>query len=343
MGIVADFVKRAQDQLDGAAASSFGAVVSGMSTTVSAMATLAVVLIGVNMILQYRPMSAGAMLVTMIKLVIIIKIGLVWSQFHAVASSVEDGINSIAARLLGSFSENAGSANSLAAAMDGFISDFSTKANATLSNLSWMAGAIMSVVITVSLGAIAAVTALLLVFAKVMVTVYLGIAPVFIVLSMFEATKDYFNKWLQGAISYMLYPLVIATMLGGVIRIVKAYMSNLGAQSVSESVADYLPYMACLIIMILCILCIPMIVSSLSGVIQAVSPGGVVGRAASAGLGAAAMARAGLSAGQKLANSELGKQAAAAASTGATNLAGGALKGGISLAEEIAARTSRLG
>ena len=113
----------------------------------------------------------------------------------------------------------------------------------------------MSVIITFSLGSIAALAALLLIFGQVMVTIYLGIAPIFIALRMFEATKDYFNRWLQGAVSYMLYPLVTAVMLGGLIRIVMGYMETLNS-SLTESVSDFTPFIACLIIMAVCTLCI---------------------------------------------------------------------------------------
>ena len=336
MGVIEEFVGRAQGQLDDVAQSSFGAVLDGMGNLAAVMATLTVVMLGVNMILQYRPMSAGQIVVTFIKLIAIGSIGLVWGQFNMISVAVEGGINSIAANLLGQYGGGEVPSNNLAGAMDAFIATFARKANQVMEPMGWKAGAIMSVVVFVSMGILAALAALLLIFGKVMVTIYLGIAPIFIALSMFELTKDYFNRWLQGTVSYMLYPLVTAVMLGGLIRIVQGYMSSLDA-SFTESISDFTPFVACMVIMIVCTLCIPMIVSSLSGMIMAVTPTQAALAAAGAG-GVAALA------GRKVAASAAGR----AVSAGAQKLTGGAQNygdlaaaGSRDLAQRIAARSAK--
>ena len=276
------------------------------------------------------------LVVTFIKLIAIGSIGLAWGQFNMISSAVEGGINSIAATLLGQFGGSQVPANNLAAAMDAFIAAFADKANQVMEPMGWMAGAIMSVVVFVSMGSLAALAALLLIFGKVMVTIYLGIAPIFIVLSMFELTKDYFNRWIQGAVSYMLYPLVTAVMLGGLIRLVIGYMETLNT-SATESVSDFIPFITCMIIMVVCTLCIPMIVSSLSGMIMAVTPTQAALAAAGAG-GVAALA------GKKVAASAAGR----AVSAGAQKLTGGAQNygdlaaaGSRDLAQRIAARSAK--
>lgn len=336
MGVVEEFVGSAKDQLDSVAASSFGAVLNGMGNLAAVMATLAVVMLGVNMILQYRPMSAGQIVVTFIKLIAIGSIGLVWGQFNMIASAVENGVDSIASHLLGEFGGSRVPSDNLAGAMDTFISTFANKANQVMEPMGWMAGAIMSVVVFLSMGSIAALAALLLIFGQVMVTVYIGIAPIFIVLSMFEITKDYFNRWLQGTVSYMLYPLVTAVMLGGLIRIVMGYMDTLST-SMTDSISDFIPFIACMVIMIVCTLCIPMIVSSLSGMIMAVTPTQAVLAAAGAG-GLASMAA------KKTVTSAAGRAAAAGAkkaTAGAQNYGQLATAGAQSLAHRVAARSSK--
>ena len=104
-----------------------------------------------------------------------------------------------------------------------------------------------------------------------MVTIYIGIAPIFIATSMFQSTSEYFRKWLQGTIHYMLYPLVIAVLLSSMIRILNGFILTLNT-SVSQSIADVIPFYACLFIMVISIIFIPLIVSSLSGMIGGASP-----------------------------------------------------------------------
>lgn len=103
MGLVNEFVERSQGLLDEVAASSFGAIMGGMQTTVGAMATLAIVLLAINVVLQYRPLPFGAVLIIVLKLVIITKIALDWGQFNIVFSAVRDGINQIAGLILSDF------------------------------------------------------------------------------------------------------------------------------------------------------------------------------------------------------------------------------------------------
>ena len=149
MGMIEGFVSRAQGELDSVAQSSFGAVLDGMGTLAATMATLAVVMLGVNMVLQYRHMSAGQIVVTFIKLIAIGSIGLVWGQFNLIASAVEGGVDSIAANLLGKFGGGEVPSSNLAAAIDNFLSVFSEKANEVMEPMGWMGGAVMSVTVVV--------------------------------------------------------------------------------------------------------------------------------------------------------------------------------------------------
>lgn len=268
MGIVSDWVDVAQGQLDGVAASMFGEVVSAAGTTISAMATLAIVFLGINLVMQYRPMSAGYVLATVIKLVVIVWIGLKWGQFNAIASAITSAMNSLGAVML----SGVGAGGTLAGAIDTLLSKIATAANAALEPLNWMTGAVLSVVIAVGLGLIGAIIALALIFASVVLTFYLGIAPIFIALSMFETTKDFFSRWMQGAISYALVPVVLGGVLGGMVRIVQSYMNTLSSGDAGASIAGFIPFLSILGIMFFIIIMIPQIVSGLTGMMQFSGP-----------------------------------------------------------------------
>lgn len=333
MGLVNEFVERSQGLLDEVAASSFGAIMGGMQTTVGAMATLAIVLLAINVVLQYRPLPFGAVLIIVLKLVIITKIALDWGQFNIVFSAVRDGINQIAGLILSDFGGSSVPSGNLALSMDRFIVDMSDATNEATSSLGLFASAMMAILVFCALSLIAGLTALLLVFSMVMVTIYVAIAPVFIALSIFEMTKDYFNRWLQGAISYLLYPLVTAALLGALIRIVKAYIDSID-ESAINTIADFVPFLACLIILIVCTMAVPVIVSSLSGMIQSVTPVGLARTAA----GAAVAGAAGAMAGRAMMAAKMGSQKLG---SGAQNYAQLAMGGSRDLANRIAARSSR--
>lgn len=275
MGLVSGLVDSADGMLTDVAQSTFTTIVGATGDTVAAMATLALVLVGVNIMVQYRPFHPGQVLVLAIKLVAISWIGLKWGEFYKIAGAVETAMNSIGGAVLGGFSGAGGGgdvSNTLASSVDDFISEFSTSANNALEPLSWMAGALMSVVVTILLAIIGCAVGLALIFAKVMVTVYLSLAPIFIALWIFDATKDYFHRWFQSTVTYMLYPVVIATVLGGIVRLVSAYIATLST-SVTGSISEFIPFIAALLVMIVVVVLIPYIVNSLAGSFAAPGPG----------------------------------------------------------------------
>ena len=327
MGLISGLVDSADGMLDSVASSTFGTIVTAAGTTIAAMATLAIVLTGINIIVQYRPFHPGQVLVILIKLVAITAIGLKWGEFYKIASAVESAMNGIGSTILGSFSGGGGGdvSNTLAESVDRFISDFSNTANTALEPLSWMAGALMSVLVTILLALIGCAVGLALIFSKVMITVYLSLAPIFIALWMFDATKDYFHRWLQSTVTYMLYPVVIATVLGGVVRLVKNYIDDLSA-SPTGTIAEFIPFIAALLVMIVVVAFIPFIVNSLSGTIAAPGPG-----------------MAGLTGARMVGNARAATQTPIAQKTAATarEYANLAQEGGKSLATRIAARSAR--
>lgn len=277
MALIGGIVGSANGLLNSAASGTFGAIVNAGGTLIAAMATLAVVMLGINIVLQYRPVSAGTAVVLGIKLIIIGTIGLNWAQFSYIANTISGGMDAIAAVIIADYTGTALTAGqnvsgTLAGSMDDFLADFAQSANKALEPLGWAAAAFMSTLITIMLGLIAALAGLALIFAKVMLTVYLGLAPIFIALSMYEATKDYFSRWLQAAVSYMIYPVVIATVLGGVLRLVSNYINSLQANG-GTTIMEFIPFLAALFIMLVAIVFIPFIVNSLSGMIMAPGPG----------------------------------------------------------------------
>ena len=327
MGLISHMVDNANGMLDDVASSTFNTIVSAAGTTIAAMATLAIVLAGINIIVQYRPFHPGQVLVILIKLVAITAIGLKWGEFYKIASAVESAMNAIGATVLGSFTGGGGGSveTSLAQSVDDFIDTFSVTANTALEPLSWMAGALMSVLVTILLALIGCAVGLSLIFAKVMITVYLSLAPIFIALWIFDATKDYFHRWLQSTVTYMLYPVVIATVLGGVVRFVSNYIEDLSV-SPTGTIAEFIPFIAALLVMIVVVAFIPFIVNSLSGTIAAPGPG-----------------LAGLTGARMVGNARAATQTpiAQGAAAKAREYASLAQEGGKSLATRIAARSAR--
>lgn len=267
MGVVSQLLDTAKTQLNTAAESQFGAMSGAIGSTIQVGATLAIILAFLNQIFQLRPMEITQFAWLVIKLILIHQFATVWNQFDAFASAIIDGMDSLAGAIL----SGEGNGSSLAEAFDEMLSDLGTSANTTLDNLNMFAHAIMSVVFVVLQSLVAASAGLVLIFALVMITLHIGLAPLFIGLSMFTATKDFFFKWLQSTITYALYPVVIAGVLGTIISLTTGVIDSVDTNNI-QSIAALIPFIVILIIMIATILLIPTIVAGLSGAISAAGP-----------------------------------------------------------------------
>lgn len=265
---VGKFVSYADGLISNVAQSGFGAVLQAVNGIAASCAILAICFLVLNQFLQIQHISLSKFLALFIKLILISVIGLKWSNFSAVATAVQTGMDTIGAKLLTMAAPT--SSTTVAGAIDNIINVLSEKANEVSSRASWMGGAIMAVVVTLFLSILGCVGALIIVYSKVMFAVFLCIAPIFIACYIFETTKDYFYRWLQGAITYTLYPVLTAAVIGMTYSVMMAYIN--GANGVVETIASFVPFLAVAIMMILIIAFIPVIVSGLSGMIQNVSP-----------------------------------------------------------------------
>lgn len=273
---VGRFVSSADGLISGVAQSGFMAVLDAVRGASVAAATLAIIILAFNQFLQLHSISLGRFLGLFIKLACIAIIGMKWANFGAAANAVQGGMDSVAAKLLTMTSPS--SANSVAGAIDDLISTLAAKGNEVGERAGWFAGAIMSNLITWQLSLLGCVGALIIIYSKVMFAIFVCIAPLFIACFIFEATKDYFYRWVQGAVTYALYPVITAGLLGMTYNVIYTYLSGIGSRPI-ETIASFVPFLAVTTMMIMVIFFIPVIVSGLSGMIQNVSPAHIAGAA----------------------------------------------------------------
>lgn len=116
-------------------------------------------------------------------------------------------------------------ATHFAGEVDILIEKFSQYLNAIRSNLNWMTGVILGGIGLVLPSLLGFMTGVVLIFAKMMVTMMLGLAPIMIALSLFDATKDFFHSWVSTTISYAFYPIVIAAMFSTVVGMANSLLA----------------------------------------------------------------------------------------------------------------------
>jgi len=278
MGLVSFIVNAADESLATIAQSQFSAIASGLGTSIMLMSTLAVILLFVNMALQIRPMDGATLFPILIKIGLINAFAVNWVHFNFVSGLIISGIDNVAGAIIGSMSGETGAgATYFAARFDQLNNDLADYANQIGANMNWMAGAMMSVLLTVLLAILGGAAALILVLSKMVITLLIGIAPVMIALTLFRATQDYFNRWLSALIGWSLYPIVIAGVFSIIFGLLRLLQGAVGETGNVTNIGSAIPFLAMIFLSLVLISFIPGIARTLSGDLNSGLAGSAVG------------------------------------------------------------------
>lgn len=265
MGVVSWMVGTADAFLADAAESQFGAVAGNIGAIVLLMVTLSVIGLFINMAFQYRSMDGASFFWYLLKLLLVGLFAFNWVQLNAIANAVIGGLDYIAGALVASVGGGGAGATHFAGEFDNLIERFADYLNAIGSNLNWMTGAILGGIGLVLLSLLGFMTGIVLIFAKMMLSLMLGLAPVMIALSLFEATKDFFHKWATTTVSYAFYPVVIAAMFSTVVGMANALLAQLGDPGSATNIGALIPFFVMVFLAKGFVAATPLIVRGLSG------------------------------------------------------------------------------
>jgi type IV secretion system protein VirB6 len=128
-----------------------------------------------------------------------------------------------------------------------------------------MTGAILGGIGLVLLSLLGFMTGIVLIFAKMMLTLMLGLAPIMIALSLFDATKDFFHRWVSTTISYAFYPIVIAAMFSTVVGMANSLLAQLGDPNSATNIGSLVPFFVMVFLAKGFVAATPLIVRGISG------------------------------------------------------------------------------
>ena len=286
MGFVSWMVDTANGALDAAGQSSFAALAGALGTIILLASTLLIVLTMVSFMLQTRSMDGRTAIGLVVRLLLINAFALNWVQFNVVATAVIDGLDQLGGAMVeGMGGTGPEGAVGFAEAFDELLSTFGDYLNAATEEMGWMAGAMITALGTAIMATVGALAGGVLIFSRIMLALMIGLAPVMIAASIFEATKDYFHRWVSSLVGYAMYPLVIAGVMSTVVGMARSMMERMGDPTESDNIGALLPFFAMIFMAAGMIAAIPLIVRSLSGnVVMATAPS-MTGAASNFGAG----------------------------------------------------------
>lgn len=270
MGIVSFIVEAADQGLETVATSQFAAVAEVSGTVVVGAATLAMIVLFINMAWQIRPMDGRELLVLSFKIGLINTFAFNWANFNFVSGHIIDGLDELAGNLIGSATGDDGAGPEyFAARFDLQLDRLAEYGNSATSHMGAVSKAVMGVFFMALLAVVGGAAGAVLVLAKMMMTFLIGIAPIMILCSMFPVTKDYFHRWLSSLASFALYPVVMAGIFSMVFGLVGLLVSQIGSADSVEQVGGTIPFLAVVILSLAMVVAIPFIVPMISGNLQA--------------------------------------------------------------------------
>lgn len=286
MGPVSWMVSTVEGFLDGAAESSFAAVAGSLGGIMLAASTLLIVLVLVNFSLQTRSMDGRSAIGLVVRLLLINAFALNWVQFNVVGSAIIDGLDALGAGIVEAVGGSV-TAGGFPEAFDQVMYNFADYLNAMTENMGWMGGAMVTALGMGMMGLVGALAGGVLIFAKIMLTLLIGIAPVMIATTLFDATKDYFHRWLSLFVGFAMYPLVIAGVMATVIGMARDMADTLGDPAEGATLGALLPFFSMMFLAAGMVGVIPFLVRTLSGNFVMPAIGTVLGGdAINAGAGA---------------------------------------------------------
>lgn len=259
MGFIEFFYTKLVDYFESIQESQFGEVAGGVALTGQLLATLVVIVTLISAGSGRGSMTWGDAL----KLCFVVGLVAVFMQNWASFNSIVSGLVSFFDGLRDSFFAGVGGGNegSFLGELDRTLENALEAATKAAGRLDiW--GAVQNAFVLFTFGALSAVALLGMVFSYALLTIAICFAPVAIMCTLSEATRSYFEKWMDFLISALIFPVIIAAVLGTTIYMMQSAFTM---ESGDPTAGIFFPVVASVLTSITLIITTPFIVTSLTG------------------------------------------------------------------------------
>ena len=248
-----------------------------MTTTIRLGGILALAFLATNSILQLTPIRISDFARWSIRYIAILAVATSWAQFQPIYDIITNVPASIGAALL-----NASGKVNLNVALDEMVTAIFNFSDRTAEESGFLSINLLSVLLGV-LGALMACVAILVsAIAKIGLAMAVSLAPVFIACLLFKATSELFATWAKFTLGFALIPLVLAGVMGAVLRIGQDMVMD---AATAGTLTEAAPFIILTFAAIFLMSQVPTMVNGLAGSIVATGSGLREARGAAGSLG----------------------------------------------------------
>ena len=218
MAIIADILNQVDAAATSVGATAFGAVAAEIIPVFRVGTVLVVALIGINLMAQAVPMTLRNGLGLMVRIAVASAFLSSWSNFNSVYGVLTNAPSEIGAVVMNAFG---GGSGSLYDGLDSLYLKALDVGQAISQNGSYITGALAGLLMFLVAALMATISIIVISAAKIMIGVLVIFAPVAIACTLFKITAPLFDRWVNLALGFALYPMLTSGMAAFTIAIAR--------------------------------------------------------------------------------------------------------------------------
>ena len=262
MGIIESTYTQAVSFLDSLGETQFGTVAAQVATTGQLLAALVVILILIMAGSGRGRLDWGDAIALIVTVVLVAGFMQNWADFNSILNGLYgffDGLsNSFIAAAIGAPGEA-----TLVGYLDDILSQAASAATSSAGALDIL-GAVLNGISYILIAGFGALCIIGLVAARAALTILIALAPAAIMCVLSDKTKNYFERWLSALIMFMMFPVIVAGIIGTIIAMLNQAILASTGDDVS-TLGAFVPVGTALICGIVMVFVSPIIVSALTG------------------------------------------------------------------------------
>lgn len=216
MGTVTDLLTSLDRSISAAGERYFETTATALGPILTIMMTIFIIALGINIALGAANLSLRDSKQLMWRVILVYTFALSWANFGVLYQALSEGSGNLA---MGFFAAESGEHSTPNAAMDSFAKNMADTVDTVSASRGSIQRGVIGAIAYVFLSALMAAYILVVGFAKLMIAFLLGVAPLAMVATIFDKTRNIFEAWLEAFVGYLMYPIAASAIITSIVAV----------------------------------------------------------------------------------------------------------------------------
>ncbi|TWI28203.1 type IV secretion system protein [Paracoccus sulfuroxidans] len=216
MATVTDLLTSLDRSISSAGERYFETTAEALGPIMTIMMTIFIVALGINIALGAASLSLRDTKQLMWRVILVYTFSLSWANFGVLYHALSEGSGNLA---MGLFDAEGGEHSNPNAAMDSFAKNMADTVDTVSASRGSIQRGVIGGIAYVFLSALMAAYILVVGFAKIMIAFLLGVAPLAMIATIFDKTRNLFEAWLESFVGYLMYPIAASAIITSIVAV----------------------------------------------------------------------------------------------------------------------------